>query len=88
MIGVALSALGSIGSGEMCMDLASTVSSILKCDAQSSSNNGSAVGVGQINPKVCSSTYVRKKALLCSIRVVKKLKKMSESHGKRYRLHT
>ena len=81
VIGVALAALGSIGSGEMCMDLASTVSLILKCESGSGTAGGASVGSGQINTKVCSSTYVRKKALLCSIRIVKKLKKMIERDG-------
>ena len=76
VVGIALSALGSIGSTEMCCDLAVNVSAILKCS--STSTGGGAAG---INVKVCSSTYVRKKALLCSIRVVKKLKKMSDDNN-------
>lgn len=75
VIGIALSALGSIGSMEMCCDLAVNVSAILKCTPE-----GGGGGSGGINVKVCSSTYVRKKALLASVRVIKKLKKMGDDN--------
>ena len=76
VIGIALSALGSIGSTEMCCDLAVNVSAILKCTPE----GGGGGGGGGINVKVCSSTYVRKKALLASVRVIKKLKKMGDDN--------